>query len=94
MEGRFEFMQHFIALGFIKLDSWVLSRRKPMSWDRTQIIFYPEDMIISVKIDKETMNFKFRYDQFKDAPTAYNVIKEVVRREYNKWIENTLKEIL
>ncbi|QIG63221.1 hypothetical protein ARB25_32 [Bacteroides phage ARB25] len=65
-----------------------------MSWDRTQIIFYPEDMIISVKIDKETMNFKFRYDQFKDAPTAYNVIKEVVRREYNKWIENTLKEIL
>lgn len=34
MEGRFEFMQHFIALGFIKLDSWVLSRRKPMSWDR------------------------------------------------------------
>lgn len=94
MEGRTEFMQHFIALGFIKLDSLVLIRRRPKAWDRTQIIFYPEDILITVKIDKEKMNFKLRYDQFKDAPTAYNVIKEIVRREYNKWIENVLKEIL
>lgn len=94
MESRTEFMQHFIALGFIKLDSWVSSSRKPMSWDRTQINFYLEDMVIFVRIDKNKMNFKFRYDQFKDVPTAYNAIKEVVRREYNKCIENTLKDIL
>lgn len=94
MESRTEFMQHFIALGFIKLDSLVLTRRKPMSWDRTQTIFYPEDILITVKIGKEKMNFKFRYDQFKDAPTAYNAIREVVRRDYNKRIEDILKEIL
>lgn len=94
MEGRFEFMQHFIALGFIKIDSWVLTRRKPLSWDRVQIIFNPEDMFILVKMDKKQTNFKARYDQFRDAPTAYNAIKEIVRREFIKQIDKRLEEIL
>ena len=94
MEGRFEFMQHSIALGFIKISPWNLRKKQANGWDRVNIYFNPEDFLVMVTIDKDVMKFSLRYDQFKDAPTAYNVLRTVVRREMVSSIENILKEIL
>lgn len=94
MEGRFEFMQHFIALGFIKVSPWNLRKKQAIGWDRVNIYFNPEDFLVIVKIDKDVTKFSLRYDQFKDAPTAYNVLRIAVRRELVNSIDKRLKEVL
>ena len=94
MEGRFEFMQHFIALGFIKVSPWNLRKKQAIGWDRVNIYFNPEDFLVIVKIDKDVTKFSLRYDQFKDAPTAYNVLRIAVRSEMVNSIDKRLKEIL
>lgn len=94
MEGRFEFMQHFIALGFIKVGPWNLRKKQANGWDRVNIYFNPEDFLVMVTIDKDVMKFSLRYDQFKDAPTAYNVLRTVVHREIVNSIDKRLNEIL
>ena len=94
MESRVEFMQHFIALGFIKVSPWNLRKKQANGWDRVNIYFNPEDFLVMVTIDKDTMKFSLRYDQFKDAPTAYNVLRIVVHREMVSSIDKRLKEIL
>lgn len=94
MEDRTEFMQHFLALGFIKVSAWNLRKKQPLGWDRTNIYFNPEDMNVEVTIDKDKMRFTLRYGQFRDAPTAYNFIRATIRREMEKTIENKLNEIL
>ncbi|WAX09848.1 hypothetical protein BT681P4_00033 [Bacteroides phage BT681P4] len=94
MEGRFEFMQHFIALGFIKVGPWNLRKKQANGWDRVNIYFNPEDFLVMVTVDKEVMKFSLRYDQFKDAPTAYNALREYFRSCFIKSVENKLNEIL
>lgn len=94
MEGRLEFMQHFIALGFIKFSPWNLRKKQTNGWDRVNIYFNPEDFLVMVTIDKDVMKFSLRYDQFKDAPTAYNALRIVVHREMVSSIDKKLKEIL
>ena len=94
MEDRFEFMQHFITLGFIKVRPWNLRKKQAIGWDRVNIYFNPEDFLVIVKIDKDVTKFSLRYDQFKDAPTAYNVLRIAVRRELVNSIDKRLKEIL
>ena len=94
MEDRTEFMQHFLALGFIKVSPWNLRKKQKLGWDRVNIYFNPEDMNVEVTIDKDKMRFTLRYDQFRDAPTAYNFIRATIRREMEKTIENKLNEIL
>lgn len=94
MEGRFEFMQHFIALGFIKVSPWNMRKKQAIGWDRVNIYFNPEDFLVMVKIDKEVMKFSLRYDQFKDAPTAYNALRIIVHKEMVSSIDKKLKEIL
>lgn len=94
MEDRTEFMHHFLALGFIKVRPWNLRKKQQLGWDRVNIYFNPEDFLVMVTIDKDTMEFSLRYDQFRDAPTAYNVIRAMIRREMEKTIENKLNEIL
>lgn len=93
MEDRTEFMQHFLALGFIKVSPWNLRKKQPLGWDRVNVYFNPEDFLV-VTIDKDTMKFSLRYDQFKDAPTAYNALRIVVHREMVSSIDKRLKEIL
>ena len=94
MEDRFEFRQHFIALGFIKVSPWNLRKKQANGWDRVNIYFNPEDFLVMVTIDKEVMKFSLRYDQFKDAPTAYNALRMVVHKEMVSSIDKRLKEIL
>ena len=94
MEGRFEFMQHFIALGFIKVSPWNMRKKQANGWDRVNIYFNPEDFLVMVTIDKDVMKFSLRYDQFKDAPTAYNALRIIVHREMVSSIDKKLKEIL
>lgn len=94
MEGRTEFMQHFIALGFIKVSPWNLRKKQAKGWDRVNIYFNPEDFLVMVTIDKDVMRFSLRYDQFKDAPTAYNALRIIVHREMVSSIDKRLKEIL
>lgn len=94
MESRTEFMQHFIALGFIKVSPWNLRKKQANGWDRVNIYFNPEDFLVMVTIDKDVMKFSLRYDQFKDAPTAYNALRIVVHREMVSSIDKRLKEIL
>lgn len=94
MEDRTEFMQHFLALGFIKVSPWNLRKKQKLGWDRVNVYFNPEDMNVEVTIDKDKMRFNLRYDQFRDAPTAYNAIRMFVKREMEKTIENKLNEIL
>lgn len=94
MEGRTEFMQHFIALGFIKVGPWTLRKKQANGWDRVNIYINPEDMDVRVTIDKDVLMFRLRYDQFKDAPTAYNALRIIVHREMEKTIEDKLNEIL
>ena len=94
MEGRFEFMQHFIALGFIKVSPWNMRKKQANGWDRVNICFNPEDFLVMVTIDKDVMKFSLRYDQFKDAPTAYNALRIIVHREMVNSIDKRLKEIL
>lgn len=94
MEDRTEFMQHFLALGFIKVSPWNLRKKQPLGWDRVNVYFNPEDFLVVVTIDKDTMKFSLRYDQFKDAPTAYNALRIVVHREMVSSIDKRLKEIL
>lgn len=94
MEGRFEFMQHFIALGFIKISPWNLRKKQANGWDRANVYFNPEDFLVMVKIDKDVTKFRCSYDQFRDAPTAYNFIRATIRREMEKTIEDKLNEIL
>lgn len=94
MESRTEFMQHFIALGFIKISPWNLRKKQANGWDRVNIYFNPEDFLVMVTIDKDVMKFSLRYDQFKDAPTAYNALRIIVHREMVSSIDRRLKEIL
>ena len=94
MEGRFEFMQHFIALGFIKVSPWNLRKKQANGWDRVYIYFNPEDMNVRVTIDKDVLMFRLRYDQFKDAPTSYNALRIIVHREIVNSIDKRLNEIL
>ena len=94
MEDRTEFMQHFLALGFIKVSPWNLRKKQANGWDRVNIYFNPEDFLVMVTIDKEVMKFSLRYDQFKDAPTAYNVLRIIVHKEMVSSIDKRLKEIL
>lgn len=96
MEDRTEFMQHFLALGFIKVGPWNLRKKQANGWDRVNVYFNPEDFLVKVTIDKDkaTMRFSLRYDQFKDAPTAYNALRIVVRREIINSIDKKLNEIL
>lgn len=94
MESRTEFMQHFIALGFIKVGPWNLRKKQAIGWDRVNIYFNPEDFLVMVKIDKDVTKFSLRYDQFKDAPTAYNALRIAVRGEMVSSIDKRLKEIL
>ena len=94
MEGRFEFMQHFIALGFIKVSPWNIRKKQANGWDRVNIYFNPEDFLVMVTIDKDVMKFSPRYDQFKDAPTAYNALRIIVHREMVNSIDKRLREIL
>ena len=94
MEGRFEFMRHFIALGFIKVGPWNLRKKQANGWDRVNIYFNPEDMNVRVTIDKDVLMFRLRYDHFKDAPTGYNALRMTVRREIINSIDKRLNEIL
>lgn len=94
MEGRFEFMQHFIALGFIKVSPWNLRKKQANGWDRVNIYFDPECLTAMVTVNGETMKIRLFYDQFKDAPMAYNVLREYFRSCFIKSVENKLKEIL
>ena len=94
MEGRFEFMQYFIALGFIKVSPWNMRKKQANGWDLVNIYFNPEDFLVMVTIDKDVMKFSLRYDQFKDAPTAYNALRIIVHREMVSSIDKRLKEIL
>lgn len=94
MEGRFEFMQHFIALGFIKVGPWNLRKKQANGWDRVNIYFNPEDMNVRVTIDKDVLMFRLQYDHFKDAPTGYNALRMTVRREIINSIDKRLNEIL
>lgn len=94
MEDRFEFMQHFITLGFIKVRPWNLRKKQANGWDRVSIYFNPEDFLVMVTIDKEVMKFSLRYDQFRDAPTAYNALRIIVHKEMVSSIDKRLKEIL
>ena len=94
MEDRTEFMQHFLALGFIKVSPWNLRKKQANGWDRVNIYFNPEDFLVMVTIDKDVMKFSLRYDQFKDAPTAYNALRIIVHREMVNSIDKRLKEIL
>lgn len=94
MEGRFEFMRHFIALGFIKVSPWNLRKKQANGWDRVNIYFNPEDFLVMVTIDKDVMKFSLRYDQFKDAPTAYNALRTIVQKEMVSSINKKLNEIL
>lgn len=94
MEDRAEFMQHFLALGFIKVSPWNLRKKQANGWDRVNIYFNPEDLLVMVTIDKDVMKFSLRYDQFKDAPTAYNALRIIIHREMVNSIDKRLKEIL
>lgn len=94
MEGRFEFMQHFLALGFIKVGPWSLRKKQANGWDRVNIYFNPDDMNVRVTIDKDVLMFRLRYDQFKDAPTVYNALRILVHREIVNSIDKRLNEIL
>ena len=94
MEGRFEFMQHFLALGFIKVGPWNLRKKQASGWDRVNIYFNPDDMNVRVTIDKDVLMFRLRYDQFKDAPAAYNALRITVHREIVNSIDKRLNEIL
>lgn len=96
MEDRTEFMQHFLALGFIKVSPWNLRKKQQLGWDRTNIYLEPdsETFTVVVNIGKVEFKFRCRYDQFRDAPTAYNFIRATIRREMEKTIENKLNEIL
>lgn len=94
MEGRFEFMQHFIALGFIKVGPWALRKKQSNGWDRVNVYFNPEDFFVMVTINKGMTKFSLRYDQFKDAPTAYNALRTIAHREMVNSIDKILKEIL
>lgn len=96
MEDREEFMRHFLALGFIKVSPWNLRKKQPLGWDRTNIYFEPDSESFTVIANVGKVEFKFpcRYDQFRDAPTAYNFIRATIRREMEKTIENKLNEIL
>lgn len=94
MEDRTEFMQHFLALGFIKVGPWNLRKKQANGWDRVNIYFNPEDFLVMVTIDKDVLKFSLRYDQFKDAPTAYNVLRIIVHKEMVSSIDKRLKEIL
>lgn len=94
MESRTEFMQHFIALGFIKVGPWNLRKKQANGWDRVNIYFNPEDFLVMVTIDKDVMKFSLRYDRFKDAPTAYNALRIIIHREMVNSIDKRLKEIL
>lgn len=87
-------MQHFIALGFIKVSPWNLRKKQANGWDRVNIYFNPEDFLVMVTIDKDVMKFSLRYDQFKDAPTSYNALRIIVHREMVNSIDKRLKEIL
>lgn len=96
MEDRTEFMQHFLALGFIKVSAWNLRKKQPLGWDRVNIYFNPdlESFTVIANVGKVEFKFQCRYDQFRDAPTAYNFIRAMIRREMEKTIENKLNEIL
>lgn len=94
MEDRTEFMQYFLALGFIKVSPWNLRKKQANGWDRVNIYFNPEDLLVMVTIDKDVMKFSLRYDQFKDAPTAYNALRIIIHREMVNSIDKRLKEIL
>lgn len=94
MEDRTEFMQHFLALGFIKVGPWNLRKKQANGWDRVNIYFNPEDMNVRVTIDKDVLMLRLRYDQFKDAPTAYNALRIIVHREIVNSIDKRLNEIL
>nr|DAH34980.1 MAG TPA: hypothetical protein [Caudoviricetes sp.] len=89
-------MQHFLALGFIKVSAWNLRKKQPLGWDRTNIYFEPdsESFTVIANIGKVELKFQCRYDQFRDAPTAYNFIRAMIRREMEKTIEDKLNEIL
>ena len=87
-------MQHFIALGFIKVSPWNMRKKQANGWDRVNIYFNPEDFLVMVTIDKDVLKFSLRYDQFKDAPTAYNALRIMVHREMVSSIDKRLKEIL
>lgn len=94
MEDRTEFMQHFLALGFIRVGPWNLRKKQANGWDRVNIYFNPEDMNVRVTIDKDVLMFRLRYDQFKDAPTAYNALRIIVHRKIVNSIDKRLNEIL
>lgn len=94
MEDRATFMQHFLALGFIKVSPWNLRKKQQLGWDRVNIYFNPEDMNVRVTIDKDALMFRLRYDQFKDAPTAYNALRIIVHKEMVSSIDKRLKDIL
>lgn len=96
MEDRTEFMRHFLALGFIIVGPWNLRKKQPLGWDRTNIYFEPdsESFTVIAHIGKVEFKFQCRYDQFRDAPTAYNFIRAMIRREMEKTLEDKLNEIL
>lgn len=96
MEDRTEFMQHFLALGFIKVSAWNLRKKQQLGWDRTNIYLEPdsESFTVIANIGKVEFKFQCRYDQFRDAPTAYNFIRAMIRREMEKTLEDKLNEIL
>lgn len=94
MEDRTEFMRHFTALGFILVGPWNMRKKQANGGDRVNIYFNPEDFLVMVTISKDVMKFSLRYDQFKDAPTAYNALRIIVHREMVSSIDKRLKEIL
>lgn len=94
MEGRTEFMRHFLALGFIKTGPWNLRKRQPQGWDRVNVCFDPEYFTAMITVNGESMKIRLSYEQFKDAPTAYNVLREYFRSCFIKSVENKLNEIL
>lgn len=96
MEDRQQFITFFIAKGFIKFGSndFMLKRRSSGTWNSTTLYMGPESMKVIVKIGYMKTDLDIRYENFRDAPTAYNFIKEHSRRIYNQFIEKELNDIL
>lgn len=96
MEDRQQFMTFFIAKGFLKFGSndFILKRRKGCSWNSATLYMGFDSMKVIVKIGDMKTDLDIRYENFRDAPTAYNFIKEHVRRIYNEFIDKELNAIL
>lgn len=96
MEDRQQFITFFIAKGFIKFGSndFMLKKRKAVSWNSATLYMGFDSMTVIIKIGDIKTNFDIRYENFRDAPTAYNFIKEHVRRICNQFIDKELNAIL